>query len=467
MRTRTILFATGGILLLVVIVGFLGFRSTSQQTQDAASVQTTSNIQSVPGLTPATPEYASVQSKLNEQNYQKAVKQQGSAIPTVIGKKNDGSQGAVSFPGDKQDSDNASSSASSSTTAGQSNSKTDQQANDKALNNVSKGEMQQMFKQQKQQLADMQKQLKQAQSQQYQQQEQKIAQAMQSQAQQLMASWGGSGAVTSQQYVQGTAATQANSSQNGEGSSKGQGSASNQSGEDNGQDSQAPIIKAGDILFAVLNTSIDSDEPGPVMATVVSGTYKDSKLLGRMQKTTALPGTNGPTRVVLNFTTMSIPNAENSLSISAVAIDPDTARTALASNVDHHYLQRYGSLFASAFLEGYGSAVQQAGSTVTNTVFGGSTQTYASLSGIEEITAGLGQVGQEWGSQLGDVLNRPNTITVNAGIGLGILFLSDASLDDTTTPQSPVVVSSKAGEAAQLRGQNTQGVAPSGTTVVQ
>jgi len=111
--------------------------------------------------------------------------------------------------------------------------------------------------------------------------------------------------------------------------------------------------------------------------------------------------------------------------------------------------------------------VQQAGSTVTNTVFGGSTQTYASLSGIEEITAGLGQVGQEWGSQLGDVLNRPNTITVNAGIGLGILFLSDASLDDTTTPQSPVVVSSKAGEAAQLRGQNTQGVAPSGTTVVQ
>ena len=132
---------------------------------------------------------------------------------------------------------------------------------------------------------------------------------------------------------------------------------------------------------------------------------------------------------------MSVPNEQNSLGVSAVAIDPDTARTALASDVDHHYLQRYGSLFASAFLEGYGSAVQQSGSTVTNSIFGGSSTAYGSLSGIEEVAAGLGQVGQEWGSQLGDVLDRPNTIVVHSGVGLGILFLNDVTLDQQGVSQ--------------------------------
>ena len=472
MRTRTILFATGGILILVVIVGFFGFRSTTQQVKDSASVKTTSNIQSVPGLTAATPEYANVQSKLNEKNYNEAVKSQGSAIPTVIGRNKNGKQAnAGSFPGDKSTSttnaaNNTNNTGTSSTSVGSGTQQTSgAAADDKSLNSTSKGEMAQMLKQQKQQMAALQKQLQQAQSQEAQQQQQQLSQAMQSQAQQLMASWSGSGAVSAQAYVEGEVAkTQKSATANSAGGAAGTNTAASDS---NQQNSSGPVIKAGDILFAILSTSVNSDEPGPVMATVVQGSYKGAKLIGSIQKTAALPGTNGPTRVVLNFTTMSIPHSQNSLSISAVAIDPDTARTALASDVDHHYLERYGSLFASAFLEGYGSAIQQAGSTVTNSVFGGSTQSYGSLSGIEEVAAGLGQVGQEWGSQLGDVLDRPNTITVNSGVGLGILFLSDASLDQTTAPQAPNTTTTNNTEGTQTSAQNTQGVAQASTTVVQ
>ena len=219
-----------------------------------------------------------------------------------------------------------------------------------------------------------------------------------------------------------------------------------------GSASGSPIIKTGDILFAVLNTEVNSDEPGPIMATVVQGPLKGAKLVGTIQQTRDIPGSNGPTRVVLNFTTMSVPNEQNSLGVSAVAIDPDTARTALASEVDHHYLERYGSLFASAFLEGYGSAVQQSGSTVTNSIFGGSSTAYGSLSGIEEVAAGLGQVGQEWGSQLGDVLDRPNTIVVHSGVGLGILFLSDVTLDQQGT--SPNIAQQP--NTQSIRTMNTQ-----------
>ena len=42
--------------------------------------------------------------------------------------------------------------------------------------------------------------------------------------------------------------------------------------------------------------------------------------------------------------------------IDAFAIDLATARTALASDVDHHALERWGSLLAASFLEGYGNA---------------------------------------------------------------------------------------------------------------
>ncbi len=43
-----------------------------------------------------------------------------------------------------------------------------------------------------------------------------------------------------------------------------------------------PMIKAGTIMFAVLDTAVNSDEPGPILATMVSGKYKGAKLIGRL-----------------------------------------------------------------------------------------------------------------------------------------------------------------------------------------
>jgi len=427
MRTRTILFATGGILVLVVIIGYLGFstKTTTQQNQ-VATVRTTRNIESVPGLSEATPEYADVQQNLNEQNYKAAVKQHGSSIPTVIGqKKNDTKKTNLNFPGESTQNQ------AKSTTRRANTTKADDA--DAPTSKLSKSELQKLLKHQQSQLEALKQQNQQTNqddTQQIQQQVDDTQQAMQNQAQQLMASWAGAQGAATQTYVAGAQETTKTQKTKGTASSNGANNTvtdNNESTENN--TASEPIIKTGDIMFAVLNTEVNSDEPGPVMATIVQGPLKGGKLVGSIQQTKSLPGTNGPTRIILNFNTLSLPSKANSLSISAVGIDPDTARTALASNVDHHYLERYGSLFASAFLEGYGNAIQQSGSTVTNSIFGGSTQTYQDLSGIEEVTAGLGQVGQEWGNQLGDVLDRPNTIIVHSGVGLGILFLNDVSLN--------------------------------------
>lgn len=182
------------------------------------------------------------------------------------------------------------------------------------------------------------------------------------------------------------------------------------------------ILKAGSILFAVLDTSVDSDQQGPVLATIVSGSLKGAKLMGSMTKN------NDSETISLNFTSINMPNEANSMGISAVAIDPDTARTALASDVDHHYLYRWGSLFASSFVQGFASAVANSGSTSTTSQgAAGVTTTTSSpaLDSKQQLFSGIAAVGTKWSQVVGKNFDRPITVTIDQGTGLGILITSD------------------------------------------
>jgi intracellular multiplication protein IcmE len=183
------------------------------------------------------------------------------------------------------------------------------------------------------------------------------------------------------------------------------------------------MIKTGDILFAVIDTSVNSDEPGPILATIVSGKLKGTKLIGSFN----LPST--AQKMVITFNTMSIPGAPKTISISAFAIDPNTARTALSSRTDHHYLMRYGSLFASSFLQGFGNAFQSANTTVTIGGTGGGNNITVSngigRSALENAVIGLAQVGQNWSQQAQQLFNTPITVEVYSGTGIGVLFTQD------------------------------------------
>lgn len=186
------------------------------------------------------------------------------------------------------------------------------------------------------------------------------------------------------------------------------------------------LIKAGTILYASLDTAVNSDEPGPIMCTVVQGDFKGAKVIGALQP--AQSTDNRPEKVILSFTTMSPVNTDKSLKIKAVAVDPDSARTALASDVDHHYLLRYGTLLASSFATGYAKVISSQGSSVqTNTASGTTTTSMPSLSANQQIYAALGQVGQNVGTATSTYFNTPNTITVDQGTGFGLLVLDDVS----------------------------------------
>lgn len=192
------------------------------------------------------------------------------------------------------------------------------------------------------------------------------------------------------------------------------------SGAQNGE-AGIPIIKAGAIMYGVLDTAVDSDYPdSPLMATLVSGPYKGAKLLGSIK--TVKDGQ----RVTLTFNLMTMNDWPTGATINAYAIDPDSARSALATSVDNHYMLRYGTLFASSFLQGMGQAVQDSGTTVSSDS-GVVTQSTSSLDTQEQILVALGQVGQNASTEVAKLQNTPPTVKVKAGIGIGILFMSDVN----------------------------------------
>ena len=183
------------------------------------------------------------------------------------------------------------------------------------------------------------------------------------------------------------------------------------------------LIKAGDVLFAVLDTSVNTDEPGPILATIVSGKLKGAKLIGSF----TLPA--NADKMVISFNMMSVPGAAKTTSINAYAIDPNTARTALASRANHHYLTRYGALFASTFIEGLGNAFQSANTTITIGGTGGVSNTTisngAGRSILENAVIGLATLGKSWGQIAQQQFTLPTTVDLYSGTGIGVLFTQD------------------------------------------
>lgn len=241
--------------------------------------------------------------------------------------------------------------------------------------------------------------------------------AMSNQAQQLITAW----QPVTMTHVGGSAAPDKDKGKTG--SATGTGTSTTETTTTTTTTTGRPLIKAGTILFAVLDTEANSDYPdSPVMATIVQGNLKGAKLLGKLQSNL------GPNqdRISLTFTAMSMDAWPTNKPINAFAIDPDTARTVLASDIDHHYATRYGAMMATSFLSGYASAITQAGSTSTTGVFG-TTTTHPSLSPASKLAVGLGQIGTNLNSVVQAYTNIPLTVKVNAGVGLGILFMGDVA----------------------------------------
>lgn len=179
-------------------------------------------------------------------------------------------------------------------------------------------------------------------------------------------------------------------------------------------------IQAGTILNAVLETSINSDEPSPIRARIVSGEFKNSILIGQMTKSGE--------KVVVQYNRISIPNAPKSYAISAVAVDPNTSRTALATDVDRHLFQRYVIGLAASFVKGYAEAISRQNTVTTISPLGSIIVDQSALDTKQINRAALGEVGKSVAEDVKKDTDRGPTIHVDAGIAIGVLLMDDLVL---------------------------------------
>ena len=248
-------------------------------------------------------------------------------------------------------------------------------------------------------------------AQQRKEQARQVAMQMQAQASKLLSGWS---QVSAQQY---------NVVQVPENTS---GSATNIGGASSAEHAnQGPVISAGTVMFAVLKTGINTDENSPILATIVSGPLKGAKLVGAFSRLNK--------KVMLSFKTFSLPSYDRSIPITAVAIDSNTAHTAVSGSVNNHYLLRYGSLFASSFLSGYADALTAGGTSIS---WFGSTlvKQTTSLTPAQQLAVGAGNVGKQYSNKMAPNFNRPPTVKIPAGTGIGILLTGDLQLPIQLTP---------------------------------
>ena len=247
--------------------------------------------------------------------------------------------------------------------------------------------------------------------------------AMSGQAGQLISAWGPPAMVHRGGPGENPAATAGKDCSN---CTPGQGVINNKlTSKDASDSSGAPLIKAGSIVFAVLDTAVNSDyADSPVLATVVQGPYKGAKLLGKLQTAKSVSGQLD--RISLSFSLMNLDSWTKSKTVTAYAIDPDTARSVMASTVDYHYAQKFGAIMATSFVQGYANAISSSGSNTTTGIFGTST-THPELSPGQKLASAIGQIGQNLGSVTQNYTNIAPTVRVDSGVSLGILFMADVT----------------------------------------
>lgn len=408
-KTRTLALLAGAVMIVGIIVAIVSSTKTGEPLEESQSKTSSipKNIQSTPGAK-TTERYRELQQEANLRGALEAEESGSTFVPTIVGEvKNERVK-------KQEDIQSEILKALEEATTPEKKEQFTQPNNDLALLLAQQQQDQDEENRLRQQslLDSENERLLAAQEQRLQTVEQ-VAQAMDQQLQAAFSAWN---ETPKQQYTQGDY------------SSKQKLAEASLSESNSSKDAALPVVaKAGSIFFGVLETAINSDEPSPILAKIVQGPLKGAKLIGTIE----VPDKGE--KIVLKFNTINMPSEKSSNKISAVAIDPDSARTALASDVDNHYFLRWGSLFASAFLEGYSKAVGESGTTVNTTTAPGSTTTTtnkASLSGKEQLFEGLGRVGERWSEALGDNFNRKPTITIDSGVGVGILITSDLKLGE-------------------------------------
>lgn len=189
-------------------------------------------------------------------------------------------------------------------------------------------------------------------------------------------------------------------------------------------------VVPGKIYYAVNKLTYNSRNNITIFtADITHGPLKGYKATGAFEK-----GDQYSEKLGIKVNKLISPSGEE-YPVVAYGIDPATQEAAVASDVDHEYLSRWGTFMAASFLTGFANATQSSGITGTsgtgftnngqgNVLTNIGTISVPRYNLTDKAIIGIGQTGAQVASELKQGINRPPIITFDAQTPVGILIVS-------------------------------------------
>jgi intracellular multiplication protein IcmE len=180
------------------------------------------------------------------------------------------------------------------------------------------------------------------------------------------------------------------------------------------------IVAAGTIAYAQLLNELNSDIKGPVLAQILSGPFEGGRAIGTFDTRDEY--------LVLSF--KRIVKQGVSYGIDGIALNEETTLAAHQTDVDHHYFTRVILPAAAKFIEGYGSAVAETGTSTTTTAGGGVVEEEPEPDTREELFKGVEEASSKLSEIVDEGAERPITVKVSRGTTMGILFMQQVTTEN-------------------------------------
>ncbi len=175
------------------------------------------------------------------------------------------------------------------------------------------------------------------------------------------------------------------------------------------------LVPAGRGIYAHPILKLSSDTGGPVVLQADSGLIAGDRLIGSFSQQ--------GNRLVIKID--NVIHRGEPIGAAGFVVAPGTMEAGVASDVDQNYASRFLLPAAAAFVQGLGGAIATTSNTaaVLSPLGGVTTSTNLNLSQQLGIAAGV--AASNVGSTLNAAAPRGPTVTLDAGVTVGVMFLSN------------------------------------------
>ena len=178
------------------------------------------------------------------------------------------------------------------------------------------------------------------------------------------------------------------------------------------------LLPAGTIEYGQLLIEANTDAPGPVIAQIVSGPLRGSRVIGSFESTDEY--------ITLNFSAIVIDGIN--YQAEAVAIDPATTLPGMVTEIDRRYFKRIVLPMAAEFVTGLADAISESGTTTVFIEGGNVGQSTAPKDNRQEVASGISEAGEAFSDIIQEEADRTQPmLRIAAGTPIGILFVSPVS----------------------------------------